>query len=81
MKRNDSAAAKKAWASRKRMKEARELREKASIIEPAGTHAVKAEYKAKVMQGYQPELVGMEVVRSAVRRGTVREFFGFEDED
>lgn len=56
MKRNDTSAAKKAWASRKRMKEARELRGKARIIEPAGLHAVKAEYKAKVMQGYQPRL-------------------------
>jgi hypothetical protein len=38
-------ASKRAWASRKRMKEARELREQARIIHPAGLHEIKAKYK------------------------------------
>jgi hypothetical protein len=45
-----SAASKRAWASRKRMSEARALREKARIIHPAGLHEVKAEYKARYMR-------------------------------
>jgi hypothetical protein len=45
-----SEASSRAWASRKRMKEARELRERARIIHPGGLHTVKAKYKQVAMR-------------------------------
>ena len=50
-----SAASARAWESRKRMKEAREIREKARLIEPSGLHAVKAEYRDKVILNVRKE--------------------------
>ena len=44
------------WAERKRRLEAKGLREKARLIEPSGLHAVKAEYKDKVMRPRQTDM-------------------------